>query len=92
MSTHPFPWTSGQPQSLRASLYKKLDLAASVGLANGIVDAQHAALAAGRAVPFTTAQLRSLYPRGDEHHALPPDLDLAEAWVLTDDDVLTPSS
>jgi hypothetical protein len=92
MSTHPFPWPSGQPQSMRASLYKKLDLAASMGLDNGIVDAQHAALAAGRPVPFTTAQLRSFYPRGDEHHALPPDLCVAEAWVLTDDDVLSPAS
>jgi hypothetical protein len=62
-----------------------------MGLAHGIVDAQYAALAAGRPVPFTTDQLRSFYPRGDEHHALPPDLGVAESWVLTDDDVLAAS-
>jgi hypothetical protein len=92
MSSWPFSWPSGQPQSLRASLYKKLDLAASVGVQVGMLSAQSVALARGQDVTFTTSQLRSFYPRGDEHHALPPDLGVAEAWVLTDDDVLTPAS
>jgi hypothetical protein len=92
MSRHPFPWPDGQPMSLRASLYKKLDLAASLGMAEGMADAQHAALAAGRPVPFTTTQLRSFYPCGDEHHALPSDLGVAEVWTLTGDDILEPAT
>jgi len=91
VSRWPFPWPAGQPQSLRASLYSQLDLPARVGAQIGVVSEQWVALREGRDVTFRTAQLRSFYPRGTEHPSLPPDLDAAEAWVLTGDDELRPA-
>jgi hypothetical protein len=77
--------------SLRASLHAKLNLVAQVGADGGIVSAQWAALRAGAAVTFTTAQLKSWYPRGTEHPSLPPDLDVASAWTLAGDETLAPA-
>jgi hypothetical protein len=91
VSRHPFVWRPGQPQSLRASLYKKLSLAAGVGREHGVQDSQLSALHHGRDVTFSTEQLRSFFPRGNEHPALPPDLGMADAWLLTDDDHLSPA-
>ncbi len=85
MARHPFTWPAGQVPSLRASLHAKLALAASIAGST-----QYAGLEDGRAVAFTTEQLRSFYPQGDEHPSLPPDLDAAEAWVLRGDDTLEP--
>lgn len=89
MSRHPFTWTPGQTVTLRASLYKKLELAAQVGEQIGIADPQVAALAAGQDVTFATAQLKSFYPRGTEHPSLPADLNAAEAWTLSGDNTMT---
>jgi hypothetical protein len=91
MSRWPFPWQYGEPQSLRATLYNALILPARVGAQIGIVSDQVVALAKGQDVVFPTAQLRSFFPRGDEHPALPPSLDAADAWVLSDDNTLTAS-
>jgi hypothetical protein len=91
MSTFPFPWSTGV-RPLRADLYSMLDLPAEVGAEIGIVSVQWAALKAGQPVTFTTEQLKSFYPNGTEHPSLPPDLDAADAWTLTGDDTLTPSS
>jgi hypothetical protein len=90
MSRRPFPWPAGQPKSLRADLYTKLDLPARVGGQIGIVSSQYEGLASGRDVTFTTAQLVSFYPLGTEHSSLPPALGVAESWVLSGDDTLSP--
>jgi hypothetical protein len=90
-STWPFPWTTGV-RPLRADLHARIDLPAQIATELGVVNAQWAALRAGQPVTFTTAQLVSFYPRGDEHPSLPADLTAALAWTLTDDDKLTPAS
>ena len=89
MSKHPFPWTPGQPRSLRASLYAKFNLTARMGAQVGIVSDQYAGLKAGAAVTLTTEQLVSFYPLGTEHPSLPAALAVADAWTLTGDDTLT---
>jgi len=91
-SKWPFPWPAGQVQSLRASLYKQMDLVAGTGIQVGVVNAQWDALRNGQDVTFPTPQLKAYYPRGTEHPSLPPDLDAAQAWTLQGDDVLVPAS
>lgn len=85
----PFPWTDGQPQSLRGDLFAKLHLAARVGAQVGVASAQANALARGQSVTFTAAQLQSFCPLSTEHPSLPADLGAASSWVLTNDDTLT---
>jgi len=95
VSRWPFPdkaHDGGTIRTLRGSIFDHLYLVATVGMQIGIVDAQYAALKAGRDVTFTTEQLKSFYPRGDEHPDLPANLDAAEAWVLRGDSTLEPVS
>ena len=70
----PWTWTTGV-RSLRNDLYCAIELPALVGEELSIVDSQVAELKAGNVVEFSTAQLRSFYPTGTEHPALPADLD-----------------
>jgi hypothetical protein len=91
MSKWPFPRPAGEPASVRASLYNALILPARMGAQIGVVSDQVAALARGESVTFPTEQLVSFFPRGDEHPSLPPDLGVADAWVLSDDNTLTAS-
>jgi hypothetical protein len=89
MSRIPFPWEAGGPKSLRASLYAKLILPASVGAELGLGNDQVEALAKGLDVSFPTALLKSLFEPG-AHPALPPNLDAAPAWRLEGDNSLVP--
>lgn len=91
MSTFPFPWRTGV-RPLRADLYARIDVAAQTATELGLINAQWAGLRAGQPVTFTTAQLVSFYPRGDEHPSLPADLTVATAWTLTGDETLSPAS
>ena len=90
-STFPFSWSTGV-RPLRADLWAAMQLVAGVSAELGIVDAQVAALEKGQPVTFTTAQLVSFYPRGDEHPSLPPDLHAATSWTLTGDETLSPAT
>jgi hypothetical protein len=90
-SRAPFTWPGGQPLSLRASLAKKLSLAANVGAQIGVVSDQYRALVRGADVTFPAIQLQAFFPGGGEHPALPADLGSASSWVLTGDNTLTPA-
>lgn len=90
MTTFPFKWSTGL-RPLRADLWAMIHLPALTyeELGQGR-NPQLAALEAGWPVTFTTAQLVSWYPNGQESHpSLPPDLNTAEAWTLTGDNTLT---
>lgn len=87
----PFPWPTGQPLTLRASLYTKLRLPALVGAQIGIVSDQWRALRAGQDVTFPADQMRAMYPLGTEHPNLPADLSAAASWTLVGDNTLEPT-
>jgi hypothetical protein len=78
--------------TLRYHLHRQLLLAARVGAQIGIVSDQVVALATGQPVTFGKEQLGSFFPGGQtQHPSLPVDYDVAESWLLTGDDALTPA-
>jgi len=78
-SRHPFPSREGEPDSLRTTLHRRPCGAYA-----------RRALERGDSAVFSSEWLRSHFPRGNEHPALPPDLGAARAWRLVGDDTLEP--